>query len=188
MSEAPTAVENWLESVTVGNEGRRLNMTQPCADIVDSIDRHCSFNISEVQEFTKRVQANGGDMTLAFWVKPVNELSLIKSRFFPQLTFFSSLHPPQHVINLGIFFNPNGEVRLGSKCRPSTSRWPFENIEMKRASEAGWTFLAVTVDQTSVSSQTRTTVFTNLGRNRELAAFPVCLFDQKALFQAIEVN
>jgi len=53
-------------------------------------------------------------MTLAFWVKPVHELSLIGPRFFPQVTLFSQLHPPQHVINQGIWFNPNGTGRSAS--------------------------------------------------------------------------
>ena len=36
--------------------------------------------------------------------------------------------------------------------------------------------------------KTRTTIFTNLGTNWELADFPVCMFDDNALFTSIEVN
>lgn len=100
-SEVPRVVENWLESMTVGREGRRLNVTEPCTLVAAAIDEHCSFDIAQVEEFTRLVKKNGGDMTLAFWVKPIHELSLIGSRFFPQITFFSRLHPPQHVINQG---------------------------------------------------------------------------------------
>ena len=82
-SEVPASVENWLESITVGNEGRRLNVTEPCADVMQAIDQHCSFNVSEVQEFTKRVQENGGDMTISFWVKPLNEQSLSEESLLP---------------------------------------------------------------------------------------------------------
>ena len=40
----------------------------------------------------------------------------------------------------------------------------------------------------SEGGKTRTTIFTNLGTNWELADFPVCMFDEKALFSSIEVN
>ena len=187
-SEKARVVENWLESISVGREGTRLNLTQACDRVAEAVDEHCAFNLSAVQEFTRLSRRNNGDMTLAFWVKPLGDASLVNGRFFPQLTLFSSLYPPQHTLTQGIWFNPNGEFRVGSACRPLTSRWPFENVEMLRASESAWSFFAISIRNMTNTTQTKITVFTNLGKKSELSNFPVCFFNEDALFEAIEYN
>jgi hypothetical protein len=136
-AERTSVVEGWLESMTVGREGRRLNLTDACENVEKAIDEHCGFNMSAVRQFTRESRKNNGDMTLTFWVKPLGNASLVKSRFFPQVSLFSSLYPPQQPLTQGIWFNPNGEFRVSSSCRPLTSRWPFENVEQQRASESG---------------------------------------------------
>jgi len=127
-AETPAAIESWLESMEVGREGRRINLTEPCSRIALAIDDHCSFNSTEVREFSGHSRANNGDMTISFWAKPVGQPSMIGERFFPQVSWFAQLHPPQHQLTQGLWFNPNGEFRVSSDCRPPTSRWSFENI------------------------------------------------------------
>ena len=66
-----------------------------------------------------------------------------------------------------------------------------------RGVTAEWTFFAISIRnltstqfiQNLTSDQkTKITVFTNLGRNSELSDFPICFYNQDALFQAIEYN
>ena len=166
--ELTSRFESWLESMDVGREGRRINLTEACSRIAHAIDDHCSFNSSEVQEFTRLSKINNGDMTIGFWAKPVGQASLISNRFFSQVSWFAQLHPPQHQLSQGLWFNPNGEFRVSSACRPPSSRWPFENIEMQAASDSGWTWFAITIRNMTTTSQTKVSVFTNLGRHTEL--------------------
>lgn len=107
-AEPPAAVESWLESMEVGREGRRINLTESCSRIALAIDEYCSFNSTEVKEFTRQSKANNGDMTITFWAKPLGQASMISSRFFSQISWFARLFPPQHQIIQGLWFNPNG--------------------------------------------------------------------------------
>jgi len=61
---------------------------------------------------------------------------------------------------------------------------------MKASSNSEWTFLAISFRNVTSAArpQQETTVFTNLGTNRELLAAPTCLYDDVSFFNAIEVN
>ena len=62
---------------------------------------------------------------------------------------------------------------------------------MKRASNSDWTFIAMSHKNTTTSAADlkETSVYTNLGQNREvLDTWKSCLYDQDHLFTAIEMN
>ena len=111
-------------------------------------------------------------------------------RFFPHIQFYSSLSPPQHQLHLGKWVNPNGEVRINSQCSNPVSRDSFWNIELNQASNKDWTFVSITTKNNSAlpGAEQITTTFTNLGMNREVAVFPVCLYNQDAFFSSLEIN
>ena len=76
--------KNFLQS-----KGRRfnlLNSSSVCQDVVDSIDQSCEFNGSDMQLFTKEVRKNGGDFSISFWVRPVDEYCAIPPRVDPPST------------------------------------------------------------------------------------------------------
>ena len=93
----------------------------------------------------------------------------------------------------------DGEVRTNTACHPGSAkaRDIFENIEMERASESDWTFVAIVRENwtypvfgpnRSMINTTRTTVYTNLAINRERARVYQCLYNVSSYFDAIEVN
>eukprot|EP00961_Rhodomonas_salina_P295860 3935833-Rhodomonas_salina.5 len=79
------------------SRGRRVNMTS-CEELVASIDPECAFDQKAVQDFTAAVQANGGDWTIAFWIRPTGDESKIQElgNFYPHVQFLGSISPPQH--------------------------------------------------------------------------------------------
>eukprot|EP00961_Rhodomonas_salina_P023721 318708-Rhodomonas_salina.1 len=87
------------------------------------------------------------------------------ARFIPHLQFLSSFSPPTHNMAWGLWENPNGEVRLFSECDQ------MENIEMKAASDSGWTFIAITKKNSRSGVAPDATVVTNLGTNFEGSAW-----------------
>jgi len=145
-----------------------------------------------MQDFTKEMRASGGDFTISFWVRPVGPSSLMgqTGRFFPHINFLSSVSPPQHQLLFGKWVNPNGEGRINSKCRSLSSRDTYWNVEIKEVSKGGWTFFAISSrNRTSAAGQSQETrTLTNLGTDRELADFPICLFNDTSFFSAIEIN
>ena len=192
-------LEGWLDSISGSHgprrvsqprSGRRVNLTL-CEELEASIEEHCSFNIDSVRTFTSKMRKNGGDFTISFWVKPVGVLSNMgtSGSFFPHINFLSTISPPQHNLLFGMWVNPNGESRLHSKCRPASARDSYFNIEIEKASDSEWTFFAITYRNISSMQDTfEGATFTDLGKNSELAQFPICLFDESALFSAIEIN
>jgi hypothetical protein len=69
-------VEQWFRSSQVGTRSRRLNMTS-CDELEAAIDEECSYDGTQVTEFTKAMKENGGDFTISFWVKPTGANSLV---------------------------------------------------------------------------------------------------------------
>ncbi|EKX46141.1 hypothetical protein GUITHDRAFT_108175 [Guillardia theta CCMP2712] len=127
--------ESWAASMatkgTAPRRGRRVNVTV-CDELEASIDEYCGFEMKPVEEFTKKMLAEGGDFTISFWVRPVGTNSMLgdTGRFFPHLNFFSSLSPPQENLLFGLWANPNGEARINSKCYTNGSRDSYWNIEV----------------------------------------------------------
>ena len=165
-----------------------------CASIDEEcscIDDECSFSHEPIAKFTRDVKAAKGDFSIAFWVKPLGQKSLHTKykRFFPHITFFAKTSPPQHNLLAGLYYNPNGEMRLDSPCG-RTARDIYENVEMKAASDSGWTFLAFSRRNTSTDGTNtgENFVATNLLKNYEMSELKQCLFDPEAFFSALEIN
>lgn len=176
-------LQPWLQSFQEA-KGRRIEL-RDCTALREAIDPYCSFNASAVKAFTAGVMRQNGDFTIGFWVKPTAAASLIDGKFIPHVQFYASLSPPTHNLAWGLWLNANGEARLFSSCARG-DRDIFENIEMNAASEGEWTFLAFT--RFNSTSTTNSSVTTNLGRNIEGSTLPVCLYDDDALFSALEFN
>ena len=184
-------LQQWLDSMALDGpqprKGRRVNITV-CDELEQAIDVHCGFDIEQVRAFTRDVKANGGDFSFAFWVKPVGDVSMLgdTGRFFPHINFFSTLSPPQHQLHVGYWVNPNGEARINTNCVNPNNKASYWNVEHKKASNSDWTFIAIS--HSNVSSPQETNVFTNLGKNKESADAPTCLYDPESFFNALEVN
>ena len=179
-------IEEYLTNMNVNRLYPRLNVTE-CEELADAVDEHCSFDSAQVQGFTRDLRAQGGNYTIAFWIKPAGNGALNKEgRFHPTVTFWSNLSKPQQQLSLGLWYNPNGELRTNTACHPGSAytRDVFENIEMLRASETEWTMLALVKDNTS----NFTTVFTNLGSMREQSGVYQCLYNDSFFFEALEFN
>ena len=76
-SKHPEFVQ-WWRSSQIAIQTRRLNMTD-CDELEASIDEQCSFDGTQVKEFTRKMKENGGDFTLSFWVKPTGANSLVRN-------------------------------------------------------------------------------------------------------------
>lgn len=94
---------------------------------------------------------------------------------------FASVVPFAHkVVNsqvVGRWENPNGEAQFFTNC--AKGRYNMENVELKRADESGWTFVAIT--RSNVTGSAR--VVTNLGSWREQLEYENCLYNDKAFFR-----
>uniref|UniRef100_A0A7S1DHJ7 Polycystin cation channel PKD1/PKD2 domain-containing protein n=2 Tax=Hemiselmis andersenii TaxID=464988 RepID=A0A7S1DHJ7_HEMAN len=172
----------------------RVNLTD-CDELEAATDEQCSFDPAPVKEFTTHMKANGGDFTLAFWVKPLGEISLASDgRFLPSVNFLSSVSPPFANIAFGPYVSgSNGEARMRSGCTgsaPQPGIVDTEQIEMSKASTTDWTFIAISKNnQLRTSGGARASVATNLGKFTEgQGSWDMCLDDPDALFNAIEVN
>jgi hypothetical protein len=162
------------------------NLTSVCDEIVSAVDDHCSFRAKTVEDFTRASANKGGDFTLAFWMRPIGTSSLTEGRFTPNIYFYSSLFPPTHNVALGGFtLNPNGEARVHTACLQHRGDRIFENVETGEASKDGWTFFAF-VRKNSAPFQN--TVVTDNGIVIENPDAHFCLYNQSAMFNAIEVN
>uniref|UniRef100_A0A7S0W9M5 Polycystin cation channel PKD1/PKD2 domain-containing protein n=1 Tax=Hemiselmis tepida TaxID=464990 RepID=A0A7S0W9M5_9CRYP len=173
----------------------RVNLTY-CEELEQAVDDDCSFDEGPVKEFTAEMKANGGDFTLAFWVKPLGETSLAPDgRFLPSVSFLSTVSPPFSNIGFGPFTSGgNGEARMRSGCTggngPVGGQVDSEEIEMSKASTDDWTFIAISKSNAlRTSGLARASVATNLGRFTEgQGSWDMCLEDPEALFNAVEVN
>ena len=186
-------MQRWA-SMYVDLNTRKLNVSD-CDTLAAAVNDYCSFKMEAVQAFTTDMKKSGGDFTLAFWIRPLVDTATslhTDGKFYPSLTLYSGLDPPQHHLTWGLWFNPDGESRLFSSCtHNSSTRRQFENIEMVGqplnggASSQAWTFVAIT--RRNSSSPSVTSVFTNLGYFVEESHFPMCLFNESSFLSAIEV-
>jgi len=188
----------WKRDIAERQDGAlRVNVTD-CDELLEATDDYCSFDREPVERFTADMKANGGDFTLAFWVKPLGEISLAPDgRFLPSVHFLSTVSPPFANLAFGPFVSGgNGEARMRSGCTgpaEDNSVVDSEEIEMSKASTTDWTFIAISKNNklhtTQPSGTARASVATNLGRFTEgQGAWDMCLEDPNALFNAIEVN
>jgi len=177
-------------------KGRKLNLTD-CEVLASSINENCDFDMGPIEQFTTDLKRSNGDFTLSFWMKPLArpdpDASLhTDGRFYPHLSLYSAISPPQHPLSIGLWSNPDGEVRQFSSCPPLTGR-VFENVElMSRGVKVGlpssedWTFVAISRRN---SSRPRTTmVSTNLGSFEEETQRTMCLYNETSFFSALELN
>jgi hypothetical protein len=163
------------------------NMTSVCDQVVEAVDPHCSFDPEPVTKFTAAVKASGGDFTIGLWMRPVGAKSLEKGKFNPSLVFHASMFPPTHQFLLGGFGdNPQGAVHVHSACDRAIH--DVEKIGLSHASSKEWTFVAWTYRNSTRPLQM--TTVTNLNHNvKEFqSGDPLCLFNESAIFNAIEVN
>ena len=78
-SKHPEFVQWWRSSFgNFPSRARRLNMTD-CDELEASIDEQCSFDGTQMNEFTKTMKENGGDFTMSFWIKPTGANSMLKN-------------------------------------------------------------------------------------------------------------
>lgn len=169
--------------------GRRIDL-RDCDVLKEAIDEDCSFDADQVEKFTTEMKLNNGDYTLGFWLKPLGDLSLHDTlkRFLPTLAFYASTSPPLHNLQWGKWSNPNGEARLYSSCGDA-ERDVWENVEMKKSSNDGWTFISISRKNFSTPERARDNIIaTNLMKNWEGSTLSQCLYDPAALFTSIEIN
>ena len=188
----PEDIEPWASSAWGNSQIRRVNVAD-CLELADAIDADCSFDSEPVASFTSDAIANGGDFTITFWVRPLRLPDPTSSmhtdgKFHPSIHFMASLSPPVPVMGLGLWANPDGEVRMYSTCptaHPDGSL--YKNIEIFAPTSDDWTFIAIT-RVNSTWPQTTYKVFTNLGKFEEQSNSATCLADESQMFKAIEVN
>ena len=201
-------IASWLESIGVEGQGfkfkpagvpqfragRRLNLTV-CEELESSIDDFCGFDLEPVRKFTKDLKANGGDFTIAFWVRadprnPDQSKMGESGRFFPHVSLYASISPPEPALTVGRWVNPNGEVRLHSKCVRKGAKDLYWNVEHRKVSNTDWTFIAMTTSNSTDPMEMHT--ITNLGVKSEesplCTGYTNCLFDDEYLFKGIEIN
>lgn len=163
----------------------RVNMTD-CEQVAASIDEHCSFDHDAVRDFTTDLRANGGDYTIGFWIKPLDQENSLHSdgSFYPSVSFLSTISPPTMNVAFGKFgTGVNGEVRVRTSCGPNKEI--AENVELLPASADGWTFIAASRSNSTSKGLTATDLG---GMREETGEWTQCLFDEEMLFSAIEVN
>lgn len=56
-----------------------------CDEVLASLDEECGFESSSLAQFTADVVKNGGDFSVSFWYRPLDEKSLLDGRFLPHL-------------------------------------------------------------------------------------------------------
>ncbi len=96
---------------------KRINVTQ-CEEILKSADEFCAFDSNAVAEAAKDY-AETGEISIAFWVKPINEKALYASgEHYPAVSLLTSTSPP--TANFQWYFPGSsplgGEVRVRSGC------------------------------------------------------------------------
>ena len=176
----------WLQSLQ-DFDGSRLDVTS-CEALEAAIDDSCSFNSVAVRNFTQASIRNGGDYTIAFWVKPIGESAVDDARsFVPQTHLMASLVPPRHNLAVGKYkTNDNPFFRIHSACEQGpdllyeNSEFEFQGFDFR-----GWTMLAF-VRTNSTPAQNAAHV--NLDHNIEPSEFNQCFYNNTALFEAIEFN
>ena len=106
------------------------------------------------------------------------------ARFFPHLSFYATVSPPQHSLTMGMWINPDGEIRLNTKCPDPGARDMYWNVVLQRVSNTDWTFIAISTSNSTTPNAM--TTYTNLGTQDETDTnHPNCLFNEEYLFKAI---
>jgi len=201
-AEIKTSCEAWVSLGMPGNyqsdwltdfqeaSGSRIdfyNASSVCAEAVAALDEECAFDSAEVRAFTVDAKRNGGDMTISFWVRPIDEASFLGKQFLPHVAFYSSLFPPEHNMVIGAFdSNPDGEIRIHSSCHDSTAAHIFESVHMNPASVDGWT--SISYVRRRVADAWANKVVIDLGTEELKSKQALCLFDPDLWFHAIEFN
>ena len=181
----------WLKDAFGSDQKLRRIDFRDCDQLEASIDEQCSFSHEQIQKFTAASSANGGDFTVAMWVRPVNIPSSASKHtdgnFYPSLQFMSSMSPPQHNLAFGKWLNAKGEARLYSSCSTNAENQNYlTNVELRRSSNDDWTFLAIS--RRSSTSPRSTFTQTNLDRFEEDDLYDLCLWDSTVFFRALEMN
>jgi hypothetical protein len=179
--------KEWLEDLT-DSDGTRLNISS-CDDLEKAIDAKCAFKAAEVEEFTREVLANGGDYSIAFWMKPTEVSSLHKGHFFPQAHFMSTISPPQHNFAVGKYNTfADGETRINTACFDGYGQWNyFSNNKLSPSSTEGWTFVTFRMRNSSMPKESA--AFINaLKSSHDHNNFAQCLYNSSSMFQMIEFN
>ena len=97
--------QDWLTNCR-DSAGERLdlfNASTVCNEVLSAVDSECGFEASQMRQFSEDVAKSGGDFSVSFWYRPVDETSLLGGRFLPHIAFYSSLFPPEHSMVLGAF-------------------------------------------------------------------------------------
>ena len=58
-------------------------------------------------------------------------------RFFPHISFYPSISPPQHALTVGKWVNPDGEFRLNTNCLQPGGRDAYWNVMHSQVSNTG---------------------------------------------------
>ena len=179
--------KEWLEDL-MDSDGVRLNITS-CDDLEKAIDVKCSFKAEEVERFTVAVLANGGDYTIAFWMKPTEATSLHEGKFYPQAHFMNTISPPQHNLAVGKYNSySDGETRINTACFTGYGSVNyFSNNKLSASSIDGWTFVAFRMKNSSMPMKTSASV--NALKSSEVSSnFAQCFYNSSSMFQMIEFN
>ena len=179
--------KEWLEDL-MDSDGIRLNITS-CDDLENAIDTKCAFNAVEVENFTREVLANGGDYTIAFWMKPTESSSLNNGRFFPQAHFMSTISPPQHNLAVGKYNSfPDGEARINTACFSDYGLENYyRNFKLSPSSTDSWTFVVFRLRNSSMPKNSAAfinAIKSSQGDN----IFSQCFYNSSSMFQMIEFN
>jgi hypothetical protein len=177
--------KEWLEDL-MESDGIRLN-TSSCDELERAIDTKCAFQADEVEKFTKEVLKNGGDYSIAFWMKPTEKSSLNNGVFFPQAHFMNTISPPQHNFAVGKYITyPDGETRINSACFTGYGNY-YSNNKLSPASKDGWTF--VTFRRRNSTAPMENAAFTNtIKSSNDHNSFAQCFYNSSSMFQMIEFN
>jgi hypothetical protein len=189
----PADLEPWMSSAWgTGSQSRRIDLSD-CEQVGEAIDEYCGFDSQAIKDFTASTVENGGDYTIAMWIRPLPlpdpTASLHSSGgFHPSIQFLSSISPPKPLLGLGLWANSDGEFRWYTTCRNASSRDAYENVETHAPDNDGWTFISISRTNSSWPASTKTEVFTNLRRFTEDAYAIQCLYNEEFMFEGLEIN
>eukprot|EP00282_Hemiselmis_andersenii_P039355 CAMPEP_0169429860 /NCGR_PEP_ID=MMETSP1042-20121227/2089_1 /TAXON_ID=464988 /ORGANISM="Hemiselmis andersenii, Strain CCMP1180" /LENGTH=1492 /DNA_ID=CAMNT_0009540133 /DNA_START=27 /DNA_END=4505 /DNA_ORIENTATION=+ len=137
----------WDWHYTVGNAGRRVNITD-CDVLAEAIDDTCQIDTEQVRSFTRDTYARGGDYTLMFFAKPTGSDSFFsEGQFFPHIEAFSSISPPRTQSMTQQRPTRQWINYMDKKCYKygvgTGNRYESGAAEMHAASSTDWSFYAI---------------------------------------------
>lgn len=170
---------------------KRLNLTE-CEEIKAAMDEHCAFDSASVANVT-REYAESGEMTIAFWVKPLSEKSLENGVYVPSVSFVGTVSPP--TFNLQWYRSTTGvggEIRIRSKCGKTTYLDGQQVVALtfydRTAAPFEWQFVAFTMGKRGNFKTLRQMTKTSDFAKDTDGIWDLCPFDDNMLFNGIEVN